>query len=201
MKNQEEIIVFIKNPELGKVKTRLAKTIGDKNALTIYLRLINHTLSEIKESHKRSHLFFSEFIDKNFIGNNYSVQEGKDLGERMKNAFDTSLEKNLRAIIIGTDCPGLNADIIQQAFSLLEENDAVIGPALDGGYYLLGLKNNTPKIFEEMEWSTENVFDITVKRLKELKLSWTELPKLRDIDNEEDLLSLSKDFGYLQIES
>lgn len=200
MKNQEEIIVFIKNPELGKVKTRLAKTIGNNKALAIYLRLIDHTLSEISISKKQSHLFFSEVIDKNFIGNKYSVQEGIDLGERMKNAFEISLEKNTKSIIIGTDCPGITAEIIQQAFYLLEENDVVIGPALDGGYYLLGLKNNTPEIFEGMEWSTESVFDNTVKRLNELKLSWKELPKLRDLDNEEDLVTLSKDFGYLHIE-
>lgn len=200
MENSEEIIVFIKNPELGKVKTRLAKTIGDEKALTIYLRLIQHTLSELEKSNKQTHLFFSEFTDKNFIGNNYSIQEGDDLGERMKNAFEKSLQKNNKVIIIGTDCPEISVEVIQKAFSVLEENEVVIGPALDGGYYLLGMKKMTPELFENVPWSTETVYKETVKILNELELTWKELPQLRDLDNEEDLVSLSKDFGYLRIE-
>lgn len=202
MNSKEEIIVFIKNPELGKVKTRLAITIGNDKALKVYLKLIDSTLSELQGTGILSHLFFSEKVDHTFIGQKYSIQEGVDLGLRMKNAFAKCFRNHCqKVVIIGTDCPGLSTDILKQAFQALDTNDVVIGPAMDGGYYLLGMKKLHSNIFDHMEWSTATVYDETVKRLNKQKLSFTTLVQLRDIDNEEDLVALSKDFGYLHLDS
>ncbi len=201
MKTKEQIIVFIKNPEVGKVKTRLAKTIGNEKALGIYLKLVDHTIKEIEKSGLQSHLFFSEKIDHSYVGQNFSVQFGDDLGERMNAAFQECFanEKN-KVIIIGTDCPGISSEILQKAFKSLDTNEVVIGPALDGGYYLLGMKKMHRELFANMKWSTDYVYNETIKRLNKLQLTYQELEILRDLDNEEDLRALSKDFGYLHID-
>jgi len=117
-------------------------------------------------------------------------QHGRDLGERMKNGFLDGFAKGYkRVVLIGSDIPDLPKNSIEEAFQSLEETDAVIGPAFDGGYYLIGFRQSafSSQVFEEINWGTATVFDETMKKLKRLRRSVHTLPRLRDIDTVEDL--------------
>jgi len=184
------LIIFIKNPKKGKVKTRLAKTLGENQALLIYKALLQHTRNIALQINATCYLFYGQFIDneddwseKNF---QKRLQTGADLGARMQRAFHEVLQKHDKAIIIGSDCATLTPDMVNDAFSKLEKHSFVIGPAEDGGYYLLGMQNYTPSVFENMEWSTESVFKETIQKIENLNKEYYLLPTLSDIDNEED---------------
>ena len=163
------LIIFIKNPLEGKVKTRIAATAGDKSALEIYLQLlkITKTIALPLDCHK--HLFYSDFIDKRDDWPNElfskHIQKGTDLGQRMKNAFadvfsvDGASEK--KVLIIGSDCAELSSSSIKNSFQALNDTDFVIGPTFDGGYYLIGMKKYRPEVFYNIKWSTETVFSST----------------------------------------
>ncbi len=189
---KEALVIFAKNAEAGKVKTRLAASIGEEAALSIYQQLLSHTASITNDLPVDKFVFYSSYIaqrdawdDKHFVK---QVQEGNDLGERMKNAFTAIFEKGYnKIVIIGTDCPELKADIILNAFTHLSSQDVVIGPAADGGYYLLGMKQPNSPLFENIRWSTNVVFDETIVKCEALKLHYFLLPVLKDIDREEDL--------------
>ncbi len=115
------------------------------------------------------------------------LQKQADLGKKMHNAFETILEKGFnKVVIIGSDCIELTQEIILKAFDLLKTNDVVIGPANDGGYYLLGIKKLYPQLFINKQWSTEDVYETTIRDFKESELKYFELPVLIDIDTEED---------------
>lgn len=187
--NKNAIIVFEKNPELGKVKTRLAETIGDEKALEIYRYLLGltHSMVDLTSYHKI--IYYSEFIpDDNSKGNySFELQAEGDLGNKMSVSFLESFEKGFeKIIIIGTDCPEISPELLHQAFDVLDEKDAVIGPASDGGYYLLGMKSYHPELFQNMIWSTESVYDKTIEKFKESDLSYGVLEVLNDIDTEDD---------------
>ncbi|MDX2070988.1 MAG: TIGR04282 family arsenosugar biosynthesis glycosyltransferase [Haliscomenobacter sp.] len=184
------LIIFIKNPALGKVKTRLAATIGDEAALAVYHKLSHRAREMALVLDVPRHLFYSDFIDDNdawdkalFIK---KQQVGQDLGERMHLAFVDTLQTSSKAVIIGSDCPLLTSEIVQLALDQLDEYPFVLGPALDGGYYLLGMRKPTPALFENMEWSTENVAKITLERMAESGAPCYLLPALPDVDVEED---------------
>lgn len=115
------------------------------------------------------------------------MQASGDLGKRIKRAFEEVLEKESKAVIIGSDCPEISSKLIDEAFSKLDLADVVIGPAHDGGYYLLGIKTMYKFLFEDMPWSTEHLFSVTTERIKEQQLLFTLLPTLSDLDNSEDL--------------
>jgi rSAM/selenodomain-associated transferase 1 len=186
------LIVFYRNPEQGKVKTRLAATVGDGPALRIYEALCDHTLAITRELSFDRAVFYSETIDSNdrWSADRYLkyVQAGDKLGQRMSNAFQLGFQSGYTAIcIIGTDCYELTSDIIADAFARLEHFDAVIGPAKDGGYYLLGLKAFYPALFIDKQWGTNTVFDATCKDFEEMGISWHQLAVLRDVDNASDL--------------
>lgn len=193
MKNA--LIIFIKNPALGKVKTRLARTVGDEKALDIYLELtkITRENAEILRGPSR-HVFYSDFIDLNdeWPNNQFQkhVQSGADLGERMFNAFSEILETFKNAVIIGSDCPTVTAEILEMAFEKLATNDFVVGPSTDGGYYLLGFGQNnvTDLVFKNVDWSTETVLPTTLNRILEQKKTVFLLPELTDVDEEKDWL-------------
>jgi uncharacterized protein len=186
------LIVFYRNPELGKVKTRLAKTVGDEKALAIYLRLAEHTRSISQDLSLDKVVYYSHFVDTEDTWPNSSfqkkAQQGNDLGEKMQNAFAEGFKNEYTSIcIIGTDCFELTSEIIQQAFDQLEKHDTVIGPANDGGYYLLGMKKSTPELFQNKNWSTDSVAKDTIHDFKRLRLSFVKLPPLTDVDEEKDL--------------
>ena len=190
--NKELLIIFYRNPELGKVKTRLAASVGDEKALAIYLRLSGHTREVTENLAMHKSVYYSDFTDSedNWALTKYKkeIQTGRDLGERMKNAFASGFEQGYQKItIIGTDCFELSSEIITQSFERLEHHDAVIGPALDGGYYLLGMKKLIPEIFRNKAWSTESVCTETMKDLERLNLVYSLSPPLRDVDEVRDL--------------
>ena len=193
------LLFFIKSPEKGKVKSRLASVIGDKPAANLYRDFITQMLSTLKRG---DFPFYICFYPKNalkglreWLGGQYQYipQKGKDLGERMRNGFIGAFEIGFRRVVlIGSDIPDLPLEFVEEAFTSLKKKDAVIGPALDGGYYLIGFKDKTfsPQVFEGMAWGTETVFGETMNILKKLMQNVHTLPYRRDIDTIEDLRKL-----------
>jgi hypothetical protein len=188
------LIIFYRNPELGKVKTRLAKTLGDEKALAIYLKLSSHTRAITENLAIDKVIYYSNFVDTEDVWPNTTfqkkLQNGNDLGEKMNNAFVEGFQSGYeRVCIIGTDCLELSKDIIQQAFDQLVCYDVVIGPAKDGGYYLLGMKKPMPELFKNKAWSSDTVATDTIQNFKDLSLSYAQLAVLTDVDEEKDLPS------------
>lgn len=186
------LIIFTRNPVQGRVKTRLAAVTGDETALKVYRALREHTASAAKASHAQRAVFYSDYLpDKDCFLDGETLaflQTGKNLGERMLHAFETAFSLPFRhAVLIGTDCPDLHAGLIDQAFSVLERSDAVIGPAKDGGFYLIGLKRSYPDVFLNRTWSHSSVLKETIRRLGESRATFELLPELQDIDTFEDL--------------
>jgi len=190
MKNNA-LIILVRNPILGKVKTRLAGDIGEKNALKIYKILLNYTKSVVCEVNCSRLIFYTDLIEENDIWDYHQFQkfkqEGSEFGERMLNAFKIALKTHNKAMIIGSDCYEITPEILEEGFKKLDYNDIVIGPAEDGGYYLLGMKKIFPRFFNDKKWSSEHVLEETLNDFKTLNLSYYLLPKLRDIDDIEDL--------------
>lgn len=192
MQSKNLLIIFYRNPELGKVKTRLAKTLGDEKALAIYLKLSSHTRAITENLAIDKVVYYSNFVDTEDVWPNTTfqkkLQNGNDLGEKMNNAFAEGFQSGYeRVCIIGTDCFELSRDIIKQAFDQLHTNDAVIGPAKDGGYYLLGMKKPIPVLFKNKAWSSDTVATDTIQNFKDLSLSYAQLAVLTDVDEEKDL--------------
>lgn len=185
------LVVFLRFPEKGKVKSRLAATVGEHIALEIYNRLITITLDLASRSGIPAYLFFDSRLpdikdrDPAFT---YLLQTEGNLGLKMKEALAFVLERHSKAIIIGSDCPLLTPSILQKSISVLKEEDLVLGPATDGGYYLLGCRRITASLFEDIPWSTPMVLDQTIEKIKMAGLSYRLLDLLTDIDTEEDWL-------------
>lgn len=187
--NRDALIVFARNPILGKVKTRLAKDVGEDRALEVYINLLNHTYIQTKNLFCDKFLFLSEKTDNNLFDKTFNqlVQNGNGLGEKMKIAFKKLFEMGYQKIlIIGTDCPGLTEEIILNAFEYLLGFDFIIGPSIDGGYYLLGMKEPNYFVFENMVWSNEQVLNRTIKKIKSKNKKFHLLKELKDIDEEKD---------------
>ena len=192
MHKPNRLIIFVKNPELGKVKTRLAQTIGNEQALDIYLRLLDHTKNISAKVAANRAVYYTDFIDTNDLWpeNQFRkyLQTGNDLGERMKNAFANAFTEGFeKIVIIGSDCPQLTSAHIEEAFDLLHKHDIIIGPAVDGGYYLLGMSQLILELFTNKVWSSPQVLQQTLADIERLNLSHYLLETLRDIDTEEDL--------------
>ncbi|MGV6862530.1 MAG: TIGR04282 family arsenosugar biosynthesis glycosyltransferase [Putridiphycobacter sp.] len=187
--SKDLLIVFVKPPIAGKVKTRLAKSIGDQKALEVYLSLLKLTHKEIKTLPCDVHIYSSGKWENDIFGSlPVFVQKGHDLGEKMVHAFQQSLTKSYeRIILIGSDLPDLNAEIILNGFKALSSHDTVFGPALDGGYYLIGMKKNHPFIFTHKPWSQPQLLQQTLTELKTNQISYHLLQSLNDIDTLEDL--------------
>lgn len=189
-KEKNLIIIFTRNPELGKVKTRLAKSIGDKSALNIYRFLLNHTEQTIRNLDCDKAVYYSVKVRDNDIWSTSIYQKhqqkGDDLGVRMHHAFKDSFSKGYKKVmIVGSDLYDLKADVISTAFEQLDKNDIVIGPAEDGGYYLLGMKMLNSKIFQNKDWGTSTVFQNTIKDLQNESVFLLE--ELNDIDVYDDM--------------
>ena len=184
------LLVFTRNPELGKVKTRLAKTVGNATALKIYIFLLKRTRDiAVKVAADRT-VYYSVKIRENDIWDASIFQKhqqvGEDLGIRMlhafKNGFNAGYEK---VIIIGSDLYDLTAETIENAFTALEKNEVVIGPAEDGGYYLLGMNSLEEKVFKNKDWGTETVRKDTLEDLRDKKVFLLE--ELNDVDVFKDI--------------
>lgn len=184
-------MIFIKNPIAGKVKTRLGNDIGHDKAVEYYQKLLTITREAANNTQADKWLWYGDFINSGdaWPETDFTkkLQAGNDLGARMKHAFQEAFAQGYRKVcIIGSDCPEMSAEIVEQAFFELEKNDAVIGPANDGGYYLLGMKKLLP-IFDNIQWSTETVLTDTIGRLQKLQYSIYILKELTDLDTVEDL--------------
>ncbi len=192
------LIVFVKNPELGKCKTRLAATVGDEQALVFYKSMLQHTKTMVGQLSVEKHIYYSSFIDKNDLwldgdGFTKKLQTAGDLGDKMYNAFEQGFASGFERIcIIGSDCYALDAPTIEQAFEALKTNEAVIGPSTDGGYYLLGMNKPIRQLFYNKAWSTQSVTADTEADLKALGYNYQMLKQLTDIDNEADLETIPK---------
>lgn len=197
MNHDSLLMIFAKNPEIGKVKTRLAKSIGEEKALMIYLKLLEHTHAVADRVFADKAIFYSSKVQEFDILDYYKfpkfLQKGADLGERMERAFGQAFAQHYeKVVIIGSDCYELTADIVEDAFAALDDSNVVLGPAQDGGYYLLGADRHYPHLFKNKKWSTSDVLLDTILDLKKLKLSYTLLPTLSDVDEEKDLGELRK---------
>ena len=188
--NDALIIVFCKNFLIGKVKTRLAKSIGKFKALRIYKLLVDRTISVLKQVEFDVVIFYSDFIphDQNWsFAKQQKVQNGKDLGTRMNKAFKWGFEMGYQNIcIVGTDLWSIEKKIFQYIFDALKNNDIVFGPASDGGYYLLGLKKMNSSLFNINSWGTSKVLEDSVNEI-DYNNTVFYLQELNDIDTEEDL--------------
>ena len=194
-KNDEAVnntlLIFIKNPIKGQVKTRLASSVGNEEALRIYNELLSHTRKEVSNLACNKLVCYSHYIEEDdewqkagFIP---YLQHGSDLGERMSNAFQEAFTNNHKVVIIGSDCPQISTAIIQTAFDALGNNKIVLGPAFDGGYYLLGMSSFFPELFQDMEWSTDRVCQATIQKAKEIyQITPSMLDRLSDVDYIED---------------
>lgn len=191
------VLVFLRAPELGRVKTRLAASIGPHAALAIYRRLAEHTIAEaralaadgagIRVHHTPAD---AEPAVRAWLGDGLTLlpQAEGDLGARMRDAFSRAFADGCeRVVIIGSDLPEMSAALLRRAFAALDGADAVIGPARDGGYYLLGLTHPVPGVFDGIAWSTAEVFAQTVLRLRAAGTEPIVLDTLRDVDEVEDL--------------
>lgn len=193
------ILLFARSPEKGRIKTRLAAGIGEETALALYKLFVADILKTLQRAEIPFRIFFSPpdsaAVMENWLGKNlqYRAQAGEDLGEKMENAFLQSFKENIeKVLIIGSDMPDLTNALICEAFSSLECNDAVVGPALDGGYYLIGFRKDgfLPLIFRDIPWGTGHVFRETMKVLHTVGRRVHLLPERRDIDTILDLESL-----------
>jgi len=187
---KQALLTFIKNPEKGKVKTRLAKTVGEDKALAIYKSLLAHTRKIALATKAERFLFYSQRINPtdNWSATDFTklVQADGDLGFKMQEAFRHVFQTHKKVVIIGSDCASLTPAIVEAAFKQLDQHDFVIGPALDGGYYLLGMNAFYPAVFEGIVWSTATVLEETQTIIRSLQKTSYLLPALSDIDYEED---------------
>lgn len=183
------LIIFARKPESGKVKTRLATALGNEKALEIYRLLLEHTRAVVQNLSCDVHVFLTGKSEDAFWQNCYThQQEGSHLGEKMHRAFARLFAEGYgKVVIIGSDCPGLSADDIDTAFSALDNDEVVIGPAADGGYYLLGMRKLHTSLFEARDWSHGQVFNRTMADIMKEGLSVHILRTLHDVDEASDV--------------
>jgi len=193
------ILLFVKFPGEGDVKTRLAKDIVPGFAETLYRNFVLDLLDTLKTGKwpivinyhpPESGDAVSRWLGEEYL---YAPQKGQDLGERMKNAFQHAFAAGFsKAVVIGSDMPDLEFSVLNKAFGALNSDDVVIGPAFDGGYYLMGFRQSCflPKVFEDISWGTDSVFRDTLRVLGKKRCSVNMLPDLRDVDTIDDLRAL-----------
>jgi uncharacterized protein len=190
------LIVFVKFPEPGKVKSRIASGLGAEKAAGIYSLMAETIIKKVTEpdTHETT-IFFdppgreNEIIE--WLGggkHSYERQEGTTIGERMSNAFHSVFSEGAeKAVLIGSDIPEITPDTVRTAFDGLDETDVVLGPAADGGYYLIGLRRPEPGLFRDIDWSTDKVLSQTIERINESQLGYNLLEILRDVDTFDDI--------------
>lgn len=186
------LLIFVKHPEPGKVKTRLAASIGHVKAVEIYQELLSYTLKITQPLPVSKVVYYGNTIPSQDLwseaGLTRKLQEGEDLGVRMEEAFSWGFSHGFqRIVIIGSDCAKLTTEILGKAFTTLSSQQAVIGPAEDGGYYLLGMNTLVSGIFSDKHWSTDTVFAATIRDLELADATYSLLPTLSDIDTLEDI--------------
>jgi len=201
---KEKLIVFTRYPEPGKTKTRLIPVLGIEGAAQLHRQLALGAIAQAKQLQNTRQLsvevYFtggSQQLMQTWLGTDlvYEIQGTGDLGAKMAIAFQMSFNSSVeKVVIIGTDCPDLNSQVMALAFDKLDNHNLVLGPALDGGYYLIGLRQFIPELFRSINWGTAEVLAQTVAIAQNLNLAVAYLPPLADIDRPEDLSIL--DFQY-----
>jgi rSAM/selenodomain-associated transferase 1 len=196
--SSEQIIIFTRYPQPGKTKTRLIPTLGSSGAADLHRQMTEHTMTRVKQlaatqatSVQVCHAGGDNAVMKQWLGAGilFQPQGSGDLGMRMERAFAQAFQAGYeRVIIVGTDCPALTAKIMQAALEALQENDFVLGPTSDGGYYLIGLRRPAPQLFQDVPWGTEKVLERTLQIADQLDLRRTLLDLLDDVDRPEDLV-------------
>ncbi len=183
------LIVFVKNIKLGKVKTRLAKTIGTEAAFQVYKHLVEITENVTNQISSDKTIYFSDvIIEEKWPKTLKNVQKGADLGQKMQNSFEKGFKSGFQKIIlIGSDLPDISTQIIQKGFDELNNNEVVFGPAEDGGYYLVGMTKKHYSVFKNKHWSTNDLLEKTLIELTEKRIGFSLLETLNDIDTIEDL--------------
>src|SRR5690606_33335249 len=201
---KDHLMIFTRPPVPGKVKTRLAADIGDEAALNIYNFLLEHTVSVTRDLEVVKKVYYSEEVTEDDIWDNdvfeKKLQRGNDLGERMQNAFEDGFSNGFEnIIIIGSDLFDLCREDLEKAFCLLQDCDFVIGPAEDGGYYLLGMKRMLSQLFQNKAWGTSAVFQETVKDLREENVAYLEYRN--DIDVYDDIRGKKEFQQFLKVKN
>ncbi len=189
----DRLIIMTKYPEPGKTKTRLIPALGAIGAAQVQRQLGDHTIAQVREFNPEiRYAGGSKALMQQWLGDfNFVPQGAGDLGDRMSQAFAEGFQSGCdRMVMIGTDCPAIDSTLIQQAFTELLNYDLVLGPASDGGYYLIGLRSHYHQLFKGIRWSTESVLAETLKIATQIKLSSQLLTMLSDIDRPEDLVLL-----------
>ncbi len=196
--NKMRLIVFTRYPEAGRVKTRLIPALGEKEAEVLHRKMVKLTLSQARAFGGEVEVHFSggsHQLMKGWLGEelHYRKQKGTTLGERLYNAVvEAFAENNNKVVVIGTDCPGLTTGHIEQAFKLLDRSDLILGPAFDGGYYLIGLTKVVKELFSGIKWGSDLVYRQTIEAAAQANLRIAELEKLADIDYPSDLPLLAE---------
>ena len=193
------LIIFVKNPQLGKVKSRLAKSIGEGKALIVYKKLLRKTRELVVDLEVDKLICYSNRIEHQDLYDNRSFQKAKQVGDNLGDKMYNSIQQasiNLykKICLIGSDNMELTDEIIRNAFEYLNDYDIVIGPAKDGGYYLIGMKTPKNEIFDLSNWGTSSVLEETLKIIQDLGLKYILLPVLNDIDVAEDISESDRDF-------
>lgn len=200
---KECLIIFAKEPKAGKVKTRLQEYFSKKDCLSLYKAFLKDTL-DIARSVKcfcRILAYDSPFSQPRYLKTiagdfTFYKQEGKNLGRKMYNAFKFSKRLGFdKAVIIGSDSPNLPLKYLAQAYNRLNKSDVVLGPSCDGGYYLIGLKEPCAGIFNNIKWSSQSVFGVTLRKAKDIGKKVSVLEKWYDIDDFKGLGFLKKDLA------
>ena len=189
------LLVFARDPQPGTVKTRLVPSLGVEMATALYRQMLLDTLGIAARTRvERRELWVDRAEPAAGLiqaardaDMPVRIQSGADLGMRMQRAFASVLPTCRSAVLIGSDCPEYDSRYIENAFAMLERHEAVIGPAADGGYVLIGLNWPQPGLFGNVAWGGDRVLDETRRRLRSLALDWHELPTLRDLDEPADL--------------
>ncbi|MEJ2536668.1 MAG: TIGR04282 family arsenosugar biosynthesis glycosyltransferase [Calditrichia bacterium] len=198
MNNPDALILFLKAPIAGEVKTRLQPELTPDEALNLYKAMVEDLLERLQKSKFFELILcftpaYAEKSLKDWLGGGfqYLAQTGDDLGQRLHHSFRWSFSQNFsRAGAIGSDIPRLRLSDIEKAFSQLKENEVVVGPCLDGGYYLIGLDKPRPALFRGINWSTHQVFAQTMAKIREEALTVSQLDPLPDVDIYRDVLDL-----------
>ena len=188
--------MFAKYWQPGQVKSRLAATLDEQRAAKVQRLFVEALVARLAKVADRRVLTFSpperhaEFLHVAGLDWDLQPQASGDLGERMRHFFATSLDQADRVVLIGSDSPDLPTEHIRAAFEALQGHDVVLGPAADGGYYLVGAARRVPPIFEGIAWSTPEVWPQTIEHLCTAGLAWHELPTWYDVDDEQSLSAL-----------
>ncbi|MCB0345257.1 MAG: TIGR04282 family arsenosugar biosynthesis glycosyltransferase [Bdellovibrionales bacterium] len=200
----ESLVIFLRYPAAGEVKTRLVPALGEVGAARFYRKMAESVCSKVNSNariDRRGIAYFTPHSAESqiqaWLGSELQLraQPEGDLGKRLDHIFGERFDSGDSSVVaIGTDCVDLDGNLVDAAFNQLKSNDAVLGPAQDGGYYLIGLSKPMPGLFENIPWSSHDTFDATVQKLRKFEAKLSCLKTLRDIDVPEDLKHLSVDW-------